>query len=517
MKKQIFLSPFVLFLCLLPKIYQAQSTAPVEIQWDQTIDKNYNDNAASVALSPDGSIGVGGNSFSGYSFDHGLLAKLNSEGDTIWIKDLPDCENIISMVANWDGGYTVTGLSFPAALFQYGSYYVARLSNSGTIMWSHSYGGPARTEKPFSISHTSDSGYIIAGAALGPDSLVTNYKGGGSDAWVVKIDSVGILQWQNGYGGDGQDRIQAIIETSDGGYAMAGMSDTQDNGDVIGVQGFSDYWLVKTDVYGAVEWTKTYGGSYIEAANTIIETSDGGYAVSGRTYSADGDVTGNHGDSDYWILKVNQSGDLQWERNYGSYQYDKPYSLIQTSDGGYVISGDVHSGGDDVTNIEPGYSSYAWILKIDSAGVPLWNFGIGNDLGNGFFPNYPMVPTSDGGYVLVGTTIGDPHYESIVFNNNIWIVKLGGTTDLDEANNDLKLSLFPNPAKTELYIKSATETINQICIYDIMGKDVITIENSQNYSANRKIRIDVSKLPAGNYFLKANTSKGIVSMPWIKN
>jgi len=185
-----------------------------------------------------------------------------------------------------------------------------------TIQWQKSLGGPS-TDKALCIQQTTDGGYIAVGYSNSANGDVTGYHGG-TDGWIIKIDALGILQWQKALGGSGYDAIQSIQQTSDSGYIVAGLTLSND-GDVNGNHGSYDYWIIKLNSNGVIQWQKTLGGTDSEKATSIKQTSDGGYIIAGFTLSNNGDVSGNHGNGnyDYWIVKLYSNGSIQWQKSLG--------------------------------------------------------------------------------------------------------------------------------------------------------------------------------------------------------
>ena len=165
---------------------------------------------------------------------------------------------------------------------------------------------------------------------------------------VMNAQTAPSIQWQKSLGGSSYDLAKSIQQTSDGGYIIAGESDST-NGDVTGNHGTSDFWIVKLNALGIIEWQKSLGGSYSDMANSIQQTSDGGYIVAGESGSINGDVTGNHGNADYWIVKLDPSGNIQWQKSLGGSNRDAANSIKQTSDGGYIVAGESSSNNGDVT------------------------------------------------------------------------------------------------------------------------------------------------------------------------
>ena len=170
------------------------------------------------------------------------------------------------------------------------------------------------------------------------------------------------IEWQKCLGGTNDDRAYSIQQTSDGGFIVASITGSND-GDVSGNHGYDDAWVVKLNSSGNIEWQKCLGGTSYDVANSIQQTSDGGFIVSGYTGSNDGDVSGNHGVYDYWVVKLNSSGDIEWQKCLGGTDYDYAYSIHQTSDGGFIVAGNTASNDGDVSGNHG--ASDAWVVKLN--------------------------------------------------------------------------------------------------------------------------------------------------------
>jgi hypothetical protein len=218
------------------------------------------------------------------------------------------------------------------------------------------------------------------------------------------------MSWHNLYGGSGNDQFTCLDFTSDGGYILGGYT-ASSNGDVSQHQGNGDYWIVKVDAAGNLLWEKSYGGSSQDFARSIQQTSDGGYIVAGVTESNDGDVSGYHDQTDAWILKLDASGNMIWQRCLGGELTEDPCGVVQTSDGGYVVIALSSSHTGDPSN--PTMTGDYWMVKLDASGNISWDQSIDNN-GNSDYP-MAMKQTTDGGFIVAGTTNG--------FADN-WIVKL---------------------------------------------------------------------------------------------
>jgi Secretion system C-terminal sorting domain len=289
------------------------------------------------------------------------------------------------------------------------------------LNWQKTYGGSGE-DLMWSIKQTTDGGYIVAGKTMSTDGDITGYHGGPSDYWVVKTDQSGNIQWEKTYGGSGDDRAIDIQVTADGSYIIAGFSDSND-GDVTGNHGSYDYWIVKTDQTGTIRWQKCYGGFNTDMECQVQLTIDGGYIIAGTSYSNNGDVTGNHGQSDYWVVKTDSSGTIQWQKSYGGSWYEYFGNIRQTIDGGYIISGSSSSNDGDVTG-NHGADDY-WVVKIDSSGTIQWQKSYGGSNNDG---GYCIQQTIDGGYIIAGTTSSiDGDVTGNHGGMDYWIVKTDQT------------------------------------------------------------------------------------------
>jgi hypothetical protein len=307
------------------------------------------------------------------------------------------------------------------------------------IEWQHCYGG-TYFEQANSIQQTLDGGYIIAGKTSSNDEDVTGNHGLQTivDFWIVKIDHLGILQWQKCLGGTSDDLAMSIKQTSDGGYITAGYT-FSNNGDVTGNHGHYDYWVVKLNENGGIQWQKTYGGSKWDQANSIELTSDGGYIIAGYTCSNNGDVTGFHSNSsdfsDFWIVKINSLGAIEWQKALGSSGGEEANSIKQTSDGGYIIAGKttipatmaIPDG--NVTNNHGG--SDFWIVKLSSSGTIEWQKSHGS---NGYEEAFEIQQTWDGGFIVSGYKDSDYWLVRLSWAGIIeWEKQYGGWWGLDYA------------------------------------------------------------------------------------
>ncbi|MEP7265573.1 MAG: T9SS type A sorting domain-containing protein [Bacteroidota bacterium] len=306
--------------------------------------------------------------------------------------------------------------------------WIVKMDTARNIQWQKSFGGSS-IDQPACIRQTSDSGYIFAGYTLSNNGDVSgNHSVNHSDFWIVKTNSAGTLQWQKCVGGTSNETAKSIEQTSDGGYIVAGFTASTD-GDVTfnhgGTINLSDYWLVKLDASGNIQWQKTFGGSKDDIAYSVTQTTDGGYVIAGISESNDGDASGNHGLHDYWIVKTDGSGNIQWQKSYGGSLNDYAYSIQQTSDGGYIVAGGALSNDDNVTGLH-GDNYDCWIVRLNSSGTLLWQKTLG---GTGFDQANAIIQATDGGFVIAGendSNDGDVTgtHGIIGSTRDAWVVKL---------------------------------------------------------------------------------------------
>lgn len=303
-------------------------------------------------------------------------------------------------------------------------YSILAAQSAPSIEWQKALGG-THSESANAVQQTSDGGYIVAGNSMSNDGDVTGNHGGG-DYWIVKLNPAGGIQWQKSLGGSNVDDAQSIRQTTDGGYIIAGSSNSGD-GDISGNHGNYDYWIVKLDSNGNMQWQKSLGGSSVDMAQSIQQTSEGGYIVAGSSSSNDGDASGNHGGGDYWIVKLDINGNIQWQKSLGGSSSEQVNSVQQTFDGGYIIAGTTVSTDGDIT-VSYGNNDF-WVVKLDSGGNMQWQKTLGN-IGDNI--GYYAQQTFDGGYIAVGTSFNPSNLESGL--PDYWVIKLSnnGTIEWDK-------------------------------------------------------------------------------------
>ncbi|MDQ1098193.1 MULTISPECIES: hypothetical protein [Chryseobacterium] len=365
------------------------------------------DVARSAVATTDGGYAVAGYSSSSNgdvsgnngSADFWIL-KVSSSGNLQWKKTLggSDYDEARSIVQTADGGYAIAGVTASSNGDVSGNhggndFWVVKLDSSGALQWQKTFGGPA-DENAYSIVQTSDGGYAVAGYAASNSGDVSGNLGG-IDFWVVKLDNSGTLQWQKTLGGSGTESAQSIIQTTDGGYAVAGYSDST-NGDAVGNNGNQDYLIIKLSSTGNVEWHKVFGGTDTDIANAVIQTADGGFALAGYTLSNNGNVSGNQGMYDSWVIKLDNSGTLQWQKTLGGSGNENTFAMLQDTDGTYIVAGDTRSNDGNVSGNHGGLD--AWVVKLSTTGNLVWQKALGGTLND----SAAAVTRSQNGYTIAG-------------------------------------------------------------------------------------------------------------------
>lgn len=285
------------------------------------------------------------------------------------------------------------------------------------IEWSIHFGG-SKADRASRVIKTNDNKYIVIGQTSSSDGDVQLNKGN-SDLLIFKIDNLGKIQWQKTFGGSGEDFATDISKTKDGGYIVCGSTESK-NGDIKINNGRFDYWVLKLTKEGELEWEKTFGGTDYDYANSIKPTNDGGYILAGESVSNDGDILNNKGGNDFWILKLNKQGNIDWQKNLGGSAYDEAHMIHQIKDGGYIVGGHSESSDGDLKK-NNGFNDL-WIVKLNKNGIIEWE----KSFGGSEYDNFQSVsPTKDGGYIVGASTsskIGE--IDKNKQYNNFWILKL---------------------------------------------------------------------------------------------
>jgi len=467
--KVILIIAFI-FICL-PNSTIAQ--APDTI-WTKTFGGVYPDGGSSVQQTTDGGYIICGHKGIIQFEDYDIwLIKTNAYGDTLWTKTFGGAyeEFGYSVQQTTDGGYIICG-SKAYAPSGYRDIWLIKTNASGNTIWTKTYGG-VFGETGRDIEQTTDGGYILVGN--------TYLSGNDYDIWLIKTNSSGDTLWTKTFGGDYSDFGLSVEQTNDGGYIVGGVLDYSNGVSV-------DIWLIKTDAYGDTLWTKIFGGAMRNECNSVQQTTDGGYILTGNTDKFPSSFR------DVWVIKTNTLGDTLWTKTFGGDYSDWGEEVQQTTDGGYIICGATESYGAGNYDV--------WLIKINAFGNVVWTKTIG---GNSADYGGAVNLTTDGGYVICGRTasFGAGHVD-------VWLIKTAPDLSNLELTTDVVISDFylhqnyPNPFNPTTTIKYLIPELSFVAlkVYDVLGNEIEILVNEEKLIGSYEVEFNAAVLPSGIYFYR---------------
>jgi hypothetical protein len=433
----------------------------------------------------------------------------------------------LSVQQTSNGGYVITGQTRISGSVPR-DVYVIKTDSLGDTLWTRTYGG-SLLDVGHSIKETSDGGYIIAG-------WTESFGAGSYDVYLIKTDSLGNTLWTRTYGGTADDEGESVQQTSDGGYIIAGW--TRSFG-----AGSADVYLIKTDPLGDTLWTKTYGGTSYEYGSSVQQISNGNYVIAGYTGSF------GAGNADVYFIKTDSLGDTLWTKTFGENNSDEGYSVQQTSDGGYIITGNTSSFGvaGDIylvktnplgdtlwtryyggTSTDRGRSVHqtsdggfiiagetqsfgvgswdVYLIRTETLGDSLWTRTYGGFSGD---RGYSVQQTSDGGYIIAGITNSFG-----VGNADVYLIKTDGNGQVgmeeDESRRitpNTKFVLYqnqPNPFHHSTVIGYSIPVHGSVTlkVYDITGSLVETLVNKLQNPGVYQVQWEGKNQSSGIYFYR---------------
>jgi hypothetical protein len=354
------------------------------------------------------------------------VIKLNKAGEIAWQKVFGGSGNDegLCIQPTSDGGYIMCAYTESAdgdinTNHGLGDMLVVKLAATGATEWKRTFGG-SELDFVTSIIQTANGDYVFAGYTESADfDVISNH--GGRDTWVVKLNPMGDIIWRKTFGGTYDDHIEQIIETSDHSLMAAGVTESTD-GDAVGANSEKGggAWLLKLDEAGTLLWQKDYGGNMEDLFFCIEKTIDGGYILGGCSASSDGGVPENKGYRDAWFVKIDDVGNPQWQRTFGGTGADEIYNVQQTNDGGYIASCYSNSNDGDIVG-NRGMADY-WLIKLDPSGTLQWQQTLG---GTGEDHISSILQTGDGGYIVAGDSdSNDGDVAGNHGSNDVWIIRL---------------------------------------------------------------------------------------------
>ncbi|QMU28343.1 GEVED domain-containing protein [Adhaeribacter radiodurans] len=525
------------------------NTVVASSQWNKRFGGSGTDNFSKVIRTKDGGYLLGGHSPSPVTGDKSQgsrggndywLVKTDAQGNKQWDKRYggDDDDNLNALIATSDGGYLLGGnsLSIQTGDKSQGSrgskdYWVVKVNASGVKQWDKRFGGTLDDDLRALIQLPSGE-YILAGHTLSGDNGDKSEENwGASDFWVVKISSTGNKIWDKRFGGTGEDWLEAALLNSDGSLLLGGRSTSGSNGNKTQAsRGGRDYWVIKINSSGTKQWDKRFGGSLNDDLQTIIRTSDGNYLLGGTSNSfASGDHSQtNQGGTDYWLVKMNSSGNKLWDKRFGGTEVEELQSLIQTTDGGYLLAGRSNSekSADKSQGTHGGFDY--WILKTNNNGTKQWDKRFG---GNADDNLRSALQTADGGYLLGGRSNSDlsgDRTQPTQGSTDYWLVKVsptgGAIAPPAEANSPVELApevtsvseqavekktfrleTYPNPFSDKLTVSFTPQKSEFITVkvYNSQGLEIKTLfQGSAEAGKKLELTWQVSSEKAGMYIVR---------------
>jgi hypothetical protein len=451
--------------------------AQVDTLWTKKIGGSRTDLGYSVQQTTDGGYIITGYTDSfGAGYVDVWLIKTNSSGDTLWTKTFGGSgyDYSCSVQQTTDRGYIITGYTNSFGTFF--DVWLVKTNSSGDTLWTKTFGGSG-IDEGYSVQQTTDGGYIITG-------YTESFGAGRGDVWLIKTNSSGDTLWTKTFGGISSETSNSVQQTTDGGYIITGTT------------GYGDVWLIKTNSSGDTLWTKTFGGSGIDEGYSVQQTTDGGYIITGYTNSFGTFF-------DVWLIKTNSSGDTLWTKKIGGSGTDLGYSVQQTTDGGYIITGWTNSFGTGYIDI--------WLIKTNTSGDTVWTKTFG---GREWDVSRSVQKTTDGGYIITGWTNSFGADSA-----DVWLIKTTPDITKIEQNDEIipiDYSLhqnYPNPFNPTTVIsytlsKSAEVSLT---IYDLSGRMVQTLVSEYQTTGSYSLDFDGNNLSSGIYFYQLKVGNNLVA------
>jgi len=341
------------------------------------------------------------------------LVKIDAEANLQWSKSYGGSDDDIGkrLIQTNDGGFALIGYSKSDdgdASNNEGFHdnWILKLDASGNLEWEKSFGFSGH-DHSYDVVQTDDGGYFFAGflditasngeGSSGKGNYLTRH--GVGEFWGTKLSANGTLEWRRYFGGTNNDRAHGLVKSNDGGFVLSGFSESDDF-DISSPKGSYDFWVLKINSSGELVWEKSFGGTGIEISYDIAKTNDNAYVITGNTFSNDTNISKNNGKSDVWLIKIDDSGNLIWEKTFGGSEFDAAQSVRPTKDGGFLLAGNSKSNDFDLT--QNSGENDIWILKTDANGNLLWQKTIGGaDLDYGF----DAIENEDGSILVVGEAL----------------------------------------------------------------------------------------------------------------
>ncbi|MFM8474062.1 MAG: T9SS type A sorting domain-containing protein [Candidatus Kapaibacterium sp.] len=383
--------------------------------------------------------------------------------------------------------------------------FIIKMDRNGKVLWKTTYGG-SENENATCIITTPDGGFAVCGDTRSSDGdFSRSSPRGGSNIFLLRLNARGEKLWNITYGGSKDEGGERVINTRDGGFAIVGDMASNDGDFSRMNKGAGDIFLMKTDARGAVQWTRSFGGSKVDRGMSVTQTDDDGFALAGWTLSTDGDFLGSraNADPDAVVVRTDSAGGTVWTRRFGGSREDRAFCIAATADAGYLMTGGSWSADGDMAGIHKGMSDI-FLTKMDSTGTTQWtrSYGSISDEEQG----YHLARTRDGGCVLTGYT--ESSSEDFAGMNNglgdVFLLKLDA--EASPLGRD-SVFVYPNVASTTITVVCTTmrNASLRIDLVDVMGRVVAQVADAVTTAGTTTFRHSVSALPMGMYLVRMTT------------
>jgi len=404
-----------------------------------------------------------------------FLVKLDSLGNILWQKTYGTTllEQAYSVKETYDGGLIISAFIYAATA----NLFLIKTNQNGDTLWTKNI-GLSGNDFGTNIQLADDGGFLIVGYT---DSNISN---GDRDIWLLKLDSIGTFSWQRTYGGTGADEGFKLLKLVDGNLVISGYSQSFSVGD-------RDGWIVKTDSSGNFIWSKSFGSGSYDEFTAAAEDENGNLYLTGTTESS--------GNRDLWIVKTDSGGNHILTKTYGGPQWEWGHDIKKTNDGNFIVTGFNQSNSSGLRQL--------WVLKIDQQGDTLWTKLIRSVNGS---EGYSVIQTSDNGFAVTGVASssgsgpdvwvirlkpeGTSRIEDEIFG-------LPTTFSLEQN--------YPNPFNPSTVISYQLPVSGQVTlkVYDVLGNEIATLVNEYNPAGKHEVEFNIAQvsrpeISSGVYFYK---------------
>ncbi len=484
---------------------EAQGTLLQQRQYGGTGDEE----SVDMIQMQDGTFTVAGRSTSSnfdvpvnFGLEDIYIINVDASLDTVWTRVVGGSaeDTATDLIETDSGDIMVVGSTYSDDNHAAGSagmqdVLLVKLSADGTLLWTKTYGG-SLNDVISSITQVED-GFLMAGYTGSPE-IATDIAMDDLDAWVMKIDQEGELQWNYTIGGSKQDKFNSLVLSSNGDIMLAGQSQSSD-GPITESRGYIDAWLVALDANADFLWSRNFGGLAGDVIVDVIRLQDGNFAALCETRSFDGDVVGNHGNEDFWLLKLDPQGEIIWQNTFGGSLQDSPFSLSENQAGDIIMIGSTISTDGDVSTDQDNFNIFLCAAN-GQTGDLLWAKAVG---GSNTDFGISVVPLEDQKLMLNGFTQSlDGDFGGKHGAHEIWLSLFEpGSPDAIVTSQQIDLKLYPNPSKEKLSISSKIP-IDEIRLFNINAQ---LLESWQLRKAECSLNL---QLGSGTYFLQIDTKEG---------